>query len=126
MGPVTPMEPELEKIDIIRTRFKVGYDEAAQELAASGGDLVNALVTLERKNGTRPDLIALGMEMIDEAQRVAAGSPIKRLKIKYGDRTVTDTPVTLTAAAALAVGVAAVLISKLVIELVKDEEEAVR
>ncbi len=118
------MESELEKIDIIRSRFRVGYDEAVQALCATDGDVVKALVCFERKNGTRPDLLALGMEMIDEAQRVAAGSPVKRLKIRYGDRTVTDTPVTLTAAAALAIGVAAVLISKLVIELVKDEEEA--
>ena len=120
------MESELEKIDAIRSRFRVGYDEAAQALAATDGDVVKALVGFERRHGTRPDLLALGMELVDEAQRTAAGSPIKRLKIKYGDRTVTDSPVTLTAAAALAVGVAAVLISKLVIELVKDEEEADR
>lgn len=126
MSPVTPMESDIEKIDIIRSRFKVGYEDAAQQLAASDGDVVKALVAFERKNGTRPDLLALGMEMIDEAQRVVAGSPVKRLRIKYGDRTVTDTPVALTAAAALAVGLAAVLISKLVIELVKDEEGADR
>ena len=126
MCEVTPMESEIEKIDIIRSRFKVGYDEAAQQLSASGGDVVQALVALEKRNGTRLDLVALGMEIIDEAQRLSAGSPARRLRIKYGDRTVTDTPVALTAAAALAVGVAAVLISKLVIELVKDEEEADR
>lgn len=120
------MESDIEKIDIIRSRFKVGYDEAARQLSVSGGDVVQALVALEKRNGTRLDMVALGMEIVDEAQRLAAGSPAKRLRIKYGDRTVTETPVALTAAAALAVGVAAVLISKLVIELVKDEEEADR
>ena len=124
MCEVMPMESELERIDIIRCRFKVGYDEAAQALAAADGDVVRALIGFEKRNGTRPDLLAIGMEMVDEAKRIAAGSPIKRLRIKYGDRTVTDTPVAFTAAAALAIGVAAVLISKLVIELVKDEEEA--
>ncbi len=126
MCEVTPMESDIEKIDIIRSRFKVGYDEAARQLSVSGGDVVQALVALEKRNGTRLDMVALGMEIVDEAQRLAAGSPAKRLRIKYGDRTVTETPVALTAAAALAVGVAAVLISKLVIELVKDEEEADR
>ena len=126
MCEVTPMESDIEKIDIIRSRFKVGYDEAARQLSVSGGDVVQALVALEKRNGTRLDMVALGMEIVDEAQRIAAGSPAKRLRIKYGDRTVTETPVALTAAAALAVGVAAVLISKLVIELVKDEEEADR
>ncbi len=124
MGQVTPMESELEKIDILRNRFNVGYDEASRELAASNGDVVQALIAFEKKRDSHPDLLALGLEMVDEAQRLASGSPIKRLRIKYGNRTVTDTPVALTAAAALAIGVAAVLISKLAIELVKDEEEA--
>ncbi len=126
MCEVTLMESDLEKIDAIRARFKVGYAEAAQSLSSAEGDVVNALVSLEKKGGVQANLVAIGMEMVDEAQRIISGAPVKRLRIRYGDRTVTDTPIALTAAATLAIGVMAVLISKLVIQLERGEEGAVR
>ena len=37
------MNSDLEKIDIIRSRFKLGYEESRQVLDAASGDLVGAL-----------------------------------------------------------------------------------
>ena len=117
------MDSELEKIDAIRSRFRVTYAEAREALNEASGDVIGALAVIERKD-SHADLLALCAEMADEIQKLACGDPIRRLKIKYGDRTVMETPVALTAFAAVAVGIAAVLISKLIIEVEKGQEEA--
>ncbi|WP_206812054.1 DUF4342 domain-containing protein [Paradesulfitobacterium ferrireducens] len=41
------MWSELEKIDILRERMGVGYDEASKALKAAGGDVIRALADLE-------------------------------------------------------------------------------
>ena len=120
------MENELEKIDIIRSRFKLSYEDARKVLKAASGDVVEALVAIEKNPppADRADFLGLVAEMTDEVQKLVEGGPIRRLRVKYGSRLVTETPVALTAAAALAVGFAAVLISKLIIEVDKEEEAA--
>lgn len=119
------MDSELEKIDAIRSRFKISYEGARKALSAASGDVVEALATIEKNppRSHRLDLLALGAEMADEVQRLVGGG-IRRLRVKYGNKVLTETPVALTAAAALAVGLAAVIITKLVIEVDKSEEEA--
>ena len=120
------MDDELAKIDVLRDRFKISYEEARKALNAASGDVIEALAALEKNqpSANRTDLLALGAEMADEVQKLAGSGPIKRLRVKYGNRLITETPVALTAAAALAVGVAAVLISKLIIEVDKGGEGA--
>jgi len=115
---------ELEKIDILRSRFKVGYEDGRKALAAASGDVVAALAAIEKNGAGRKDLMALGAEIADEVRTLVAGGPFRKLRVKYGDRLIHECPVALTAAAALAVGVAAVLITKLVIEVDKGEEGA--
>jgi len=118
------MDSELEKIDAIRSRFRVSYAEAREALKESSGDLIGALTLIEQKK-KNVDLLTLCAEVAGEVQKLAGGDPIRKLKIKYGDKTVVETPVALTAIAAVAVGVAAALISKLIIEVEKGQEEAV-
>ncbi len=119
------MNTELEKIDAIRSRLKVSYADARKALEEASGDVVAALAALEEKNKqAKADLLALAVEMADELHKMASGGPIRKLRIRYGDRTLTELPVALTAAATVAVGLAALLISKIVIEVEKDQGEA--
>lgn len=46
------MWSELEKIDILRERMGVGYDEANKVLKAAGGDVIKALAGLESEQKT--------------------------------------------------------------------------
>lgn len=122
---VISMNNELEKIDVIRSRYKVSYEEARNVLSCAEGDLVSALVAIEKSpQSTGTDLLSLGAEMADEVQRLVGSGPISKLRVKYGSKLVAEMPVALTAAAALAVGVAAVLISRLIIEVERGEGEA--
>ncbi|HEY3298540.1 MAG TPA: hypothetical protein VGK34_07785 [Armatimonadota bacterium] len=116
------MDSELEKIDIIRSRFKVTYDEARNALSTAQGDVVSALASVERSEST--DLVALGVEMAGEVQRLVSGGSINKVRVKYGDMLVAEKPVALKAFAAIALGVAAILLSRLVIEVDRDGGEA--
>ncbi|MHB1455768.1 MAG: UBA domain-containing protein [Armatimonadota bacterium] len=120
------MNDQLDKIDIIRSRFKVTYEEASNALSAADGDLITALAVVERSKQQDGDLIALGAEVVDEMQKIIGRGPIKRLRVKFGNRVLTEKSVAFTAAATLAVALAAVLITRLIIEVDRGEEEDVR
>ncbi len=49
------MKVDLDKIDRLRARIDLGYDEAAAYLEAAGGDLVQALIMAERDIGSAMD-----------------------------------------------------------------------
>ena len=78
----------------------------------------------EQNHANSTDLLSMGAEFVGEVRNLIDGGPIRRLRIKYGNRLLKETPVAFTAAAALAVGLAAVIISKLVIEVDTDEGES--
>jgi len=118
------MENELDKVDILRSRFRIGYEDARKALSESSGDVVAALSALEKSRSGRKDLLGLGAEIADEFRKVISGGPIKKLRVKYGGRVLHESPVALTAAVAALVGLAALLITKLVIEVEKDDERA--
>ena len=56
---------ELEKMDILRKRLNVSYSQAKDALDECGGDLVDALVYLERQGFTQAE----GQEAYDDCDR---------------------------------------------------------
>ncbi|HOK54443.1 MAG TPA: DUF4342 domain-containing protein, partial [Armatimonadota bacterium] len=115
------VQTELEKLDAIRSRMDVSYEEAREALNQADGDLVQALVNLEKGKG---DLLSVGIELLDDIQRLMESGTVNKVRIKFGGRTITEYPVALTAFAALAVGLAAVIISKATIEIEQEERSS--
>jgi hypothetical protein len=68
------------------------------------------------------DLIAVAVELADDVQRVFKAGAARKVRIKFGGKVIKEFPVALTAATALLIGVAAVLITKSSIEIVREEE----
>jgi hypothetical protein len=114
----TAVEIELEKLDAIRSRMKVSYEEARKALEETGGDVVEALVHLEKRKG---DMISVGIELLDDIQKLLESGTGNKLRVKFGERTVAEYPIALTAAAAFIVGLAAVLVSKSSVEIETEE-----
>lgn len=87
------MDDELEKIDILRKRFNVGYREAREALQQAGGDVVEALLYLEEKSkgpvGEILDRVPQMWDQIKDAWQRAQGT---RFRIKDGERTVLEVP----------------------------------
>lgn len=99
--------------------MNVSYEEARSALEAAGGDVVQAVIDLEKGKG---DLLSVGIELLDDVQKLMETRAVNKLRIKFGDRPVADYPVAFTAATAVLVGVAALLISKLSVEVEQEEE----
>lgn len=90
---------ELDKIDLIRTRLGVSYKEAKAALDAAGGDVVQALIFLEEKEGHHPGegIYEKGSEFFEQIKEALQKKQGYRIKVKQGERTVTEFPATLGA-----------------------------
>lgn len=92
------MTSELEKIDILRARLGVGYKEAKEALDEAGGDIVQALVNFEDKGRNFAErMSARGQELVGQVKGLLHKGKDYRIKVKRGEKTVIEIPVTLGA-----------------------------
>ena len=113
------MSVDLVKVDQVRERLGVSYEEAHAALEATNGDVVAALSRLEASRGAS-DLLTVGADLLDEVERLLRAGAIKKVRIRLGNRTLKEIPVSLTAVGAVLIGFIAVLITRFVIELERE------
>ncbi len=63
------------------------------------------------------DALDLAIELLEDVQKVITSGRPKTVKIRFGDKIVAEMPVALTAVMAFAAGLAAVVLTKLAIEV---------
>ncbi|MDH7480331.1 MAG: DUF4342 domain-containing protein [Syntrophomonadaceae bacterium] len=121
---------DLEKVDLIRQRLEVSYREAKEALERAGGDVVSALVLLEERK-RREDSVppAEAGRVWGQLRALVQKGNTTRIRLKKGDRTLLEFPVTVGAlgvagaiafpalAVAGAAGMAAALASRCSLEL---------
>lgn len=94
------VEEELRKVDLIRERTRLGYDEARQLLSEAGGDVVTALILWERRRGVpageRPP-----ERPTDRVRELIRRGNRSRVRVQRGGETYLDIPVTAGVVAAL-------------------------
>lgn len=61
------------------------------------------------------------IELLEDVQKAISGGRPKTLKVRLGEKTLAEFPVALTAVAAFAAGIAAVLLTKLAIEVEHED-----
>ena len=110
---------DLSKVDQVRERMGVSYEEASSALNEAGGDVVAALTRLEQTKGPS-DLLTVGADLLDEVERLLRAGAIRKIRIRLGSRTLKEIPVSLTAVGAVLIGVLAVLVTRFVIELERE------
>lgn len=118
------MSVDLAQVDLLRDRLQVSYEEARQALLATNGDVVAALAVLERPHRSHlpvnADVSSVAMDVIEEVvQRLDAG-PISRVRVRLGDQVIREVPVAVSIAGAIALGILAVLASRIAIDLIND------
>lgn len=128
----------LEKVDLLRERFNIGYREAKEALDAAEGDVIQALVNLEncQQEATFSDKLQdKGKELVGQIKTAWHKTSKSKIKIKKGDETVLEIPAPLgalgvvgaLASTELAVigflGAATAMAKKYTIEVDKKEEE---
>jgi predicted NBD/HSP70 family sugar kinase len=110
---------DLRKVDQVRERMGVSYEEASSALTEAGGDVVAALTHLEQTKSPS-DLLTVGADLLDEVERLLRAGAIRKIRVRLGNRTLKEIPVSLTAVGAVLIGVLAVLVTRFVIELERE------
>ena len=107
-------EITLEKIDVIRERTGVTYGEARESLEACDGNVVDALIYIEKtKKSNMEDLYTTKDEFVSFIKDLIHKGNVTRIKIKKDDKVIVDLPVN----AGVATGALALLWPTLLITL---------
>lgn len=89
---------DLEKVDLIRQRMEVSYREAKEALDDAGGDVLSALVFLEeRKRQEESAPPAETGRVWGQLKALVHKGNTTRIRLKKGDRTLLEFPVTVGA-----------------------------
>jgi hypothetical protein len=122
----------IEKIDMVRGRMNVTYEEAKLALEASSWDVVEAIIKIEREELTRKEEIFVrGSELVEKIKEIVRKGNINRLRVKQDDKVLIEIPVTAGVVGALLapqlaiIGAVAALVSKCTVEIEKIENPEV-
>lgn len=129
MGDIT-----LEKIDAVRERTGVSYTEAKEALEASNGDVVDALVYVEKKKSeNKSEVYTSAEEFLNWLKKTIKKGNVSRIKVKKDDKVLLDVPVNAGVAAGvialfsptllviLGAGAVAAVLTKLTVEITKSD-----
>ncbi|MGE5557942.1 MAG: DUF4342 domain-containing protein [Bacillota bacterium] len=86
---------ELAKIDIIRERTNLSYGEARELLAQHNGDLVAALISMEKEGKIeQQQWKQKGNELLEKIKEVIHRGNITKIKVTQNEQVILEVPVT--------------------------------
>ena len=114
----------LNKIDVLRERTDISYEEARQALDAHGGSVVDALIALEHEEKSRREqFFVRGNEVVDKVKELLRKANVTKIRVKQDERTILELPVTAGVVGAVVapelaiLGAMAALITKCTVEV---------
>lgn len=124
------MDNELEKIDLVRDRMKVTYSEAKEALDRNGGNVVDAIVYLEKNQKSFAGSVgSAGNEFVEGIKNIVKKGNVNRVRIRKDDKVILDIPVNagvvggaigvIYLPALMAIGAVAAVVSKIDVEIVR-------
>lgn len=122
------MEIDLTKLDAVKERTKVSYAEAKEALENSNGNVVDAIIYIEKNQKNLLNNISdVGNEFVDGIKDIVKKGNVTRIKIKKDNRVLIDIPVNAGVVggaigiaylpALMAVGAVAAVVSKIQVEI---------
>ena len=78
-------------------------------------------LAVDRAAQRASEALDVAIDLLEDIQKVVSSGRPKAFKIRFGDKVVAELPLALTAAAAFAAGLAAVLLTKLAIEVEHED-----
>ncbi|MBE3574110.1 MAG: DUF4342 domain-containing protein [Firmicutes bacterium] len=93
----------LEKIDILRERAEISYEDARRLLQETGGDVVEALVRVEKAQASSPTekIFTRGGELIDRVKELIHQGNVRKIRVRTGNDVLLEIPITAGAVAAV-------------------------
>lgn len=120
----------LDKIDLIRERMNVNYEEAKLALDSANWDVVEAIVKIEKDQQTRKEEIFVrGNELVEKVKELLRKGNVTRIRVKQDDKVLVEVPVTAGVVGAVlapqlaVIGAVAALVSKCTVEIEKVNPE---
>lgn len=125
-------EITLEKIDIIRERTGVSYTKAKEALEATEGNVVDALIYIEKNAKTTKEQIYTSKEEFTEwIKEIIRKGNVTRIRVKKDERVLVDIPVNAGVAAGVAIMAAlpallaiifvTAVVTKVTVEITKED-----
>jgi len=99
--------PDADVVELAQT----GREDAAEHLLYKYRNLVRSKVK---------SYFLVGADLLDEVERLLRAGAIKKIRVRLGNRTLKEIPVSLTAVGAVLIGFVAVLVTRFVIELERE------
>lgn len=87
------MFDDLKKVDEIIKRTNCSYEEARESLLDNDGDLLAAIISVERKKSTEEKLKARSEDVIDEIKKAIVDANASKLVVKKGDEILINIPI---------------------------------
>ena len=120
----------LEKIDLVRNRMSVTYEDAKNALETANWDVVEAIILLEKEETSRKEeIFVLGNELVEKIKEVVRKGNVTKIKVRQDDHVLIEIPVTAGVVGALLapqlaiIGAVAALVSKCTVEIEKIDVE---
>ncbi len=114
----------LGKIEMIRERADVSYEEAKKYLEGGDGSVVDALIAIERRERShREQFFVRGNELVDKVRELLHKANVTRIRVKQDDRVILELPVTAGVVGAVVapelaiLGAVAALLTKCTVEV---------
>jgi len=120
----------LEKVDLVRKRMDVNYEEAKNALESVNWDVVEAIVKLEKEHQSRrEEFFIRGNELIEKVKELVKKGNVTKVRVKQDDKVLVEVPVTAGVVGAVlapqlaVIGAVAALVSKCTVEIERMDPE---
>lgn len=120
----------LDKVDVVRKRMSVSYEEAKVALESVNWDVVEAIVKLEKEEQSRKEEIFVrGSELVEKIKELVKKGNITKIRVKQDDKVLVEVPVTAGVVGAVlapqlaVIGGVAALVSKCTLEIERGTPE---
>lgn len=125
------MDEILRKIDEVVKRTNCSYEEAKYALEKHDGDVVGAIIFIEKSKNSSVHIKNKGEEVINEIKKIIEKGNVTKLTIKRKGEVILNLPITAGAVGMIAApflslaGLTAALLTECTIEILKDNGEVI-
>lgn len=120
----------LDKVDLVRKRMSVSYEEAKLALDSANWDVVEAIVKLEKEQESRrEEIFVRGSELVEKIKELVKKGNVTKIRVKQDDKVLVEVPVTAGVVGAFlapqlaVIGGIAALVSKCTLEIERANSE---
>ncbi|MFW6308559.1 MAG: DUF4342 domain-containing protein [bacterium] len=85
---------QIEKVDLIRERLNVSYEQANKLLQETQGDVLQALIKFEEKEKKTKTKVK-GRELLTKIRQIIASGNTSQITVKKGEQNLVEIPVSV-------------------------------